>query len=366
MAVKITKPEINVREKLAELDKPSGIAGEAMLRAGTPQEQFNLIGAGRKNLFMNGDFRISQRGTSHTYSNGQSGFHTLDRIYSANFSSGTLALSQQHAGHDGVDAPKFLRATTASTVGASATVYSSQSIEGIELFSNKQVTVSFMVKSNASTTFQLRREYNYGSGGSTTQYDSFIDVPVTTSWTKFTHTYDAVDFSSKTIGSSNCYTIMFYWSTNQGSNTVRDGNIDITNVQIELGKVATPFEHRSYGEELALCQRYYYRIGSGSTSDILGMGGNLGTTTAYFSGTYPVEMRVTPTITVNNPAYFRCHTPNGSSLVATAFGATSENTNKIWFLNFTLPSSQPAGAANLCFTSNNAGGYGIVSMAAEL
>ena len=45
MAVKFTKPEINVREKLAELDKPSGIAGEAMLRAETPQEQFNLIGA---------------------------------------------------------------------------------------------------------------------------------------------------------------------------------------------------------------------------------------------------------------------------------------------------------------------------------
>ena len=63
MAVKFTKPEINVREKLAELDKPSGIAGEAMLRAETPQEQFNLIGAGRRNLIINGENKISQRGT---------------------------------------------------------------------------------------------------------------------------------------------------------------------------------------------------------------------------------------------------------------------------------------------------------------
>ena len=47
MTVKITKPEINVREKLNELKKPTGVAGEAMLRAETPQEQFNLIGAGR-------------------------------------------------------------------------------------------------------------------------------------------------------------------------------------------------------------------------------------------------------------------------------------------------------------------------------
>ena len=61
MAVKFTKPEINVREKLAELDKPSGIAGEAMLRAETPQEQFNLIGAGRRNFTINGDMKVWQR-----------------------------------------------------------------------------------------------------------------------------------------------------------------------------------------------------------------------------------------------------------------------------------------------------------------
>ena len=50
MVVKVSKPEINVREKISELDKPSGIAGQAMLAAETPQEQFNLIGAGRRNM----------------------------------------------------------------------------------------------------------------------------------------------------------------------------------------------------------------------------------------------------------------------------------------------------------------------------
>ncbi len=64
MTVNVSKPAINVREKLAELDKPTGIAGEAMLRAETPQEQFNLISAGRRNLIINGDFQIWQRGTS--------------------------------------------------------------------------------------------------------------------------------------------------------------------------------------------------------------------------------------------------------------------------------------------------------------
>ena len=62
MVVKVSKPEINVREKISELDKPSGLAGQAILAAETPQEQFNLIGAGRRNLLHNSQFMISQRG----------------------------------------------------------------------------------------------------------------------------------------------------------------------------------------------------------------------------------------------------------------------------------------------------------------
>ena len=61
MTVNITKPAINLRSELADLRKPSGVAGEAMLRAETPQEQFNLIGAGRRNLIINGAMTIDQR-----------------------------------------------------------------------------------------------------------------------------------------------------------------------------------------------------------------------------------------------------------------------------------------------------------------
>jgi putative IMPACT (imprinted ancient) family translation regulator len=66
MVVKVSKPEINVREKISELDKPSGTAGQAMLAAETPQEQQALVGVGRRNLIINGDMRIAQRGTSYT------------------------------------------------------------------------------------------------------------------------------------------------------------------------------------------------------------------------------------------------------------------------------------------------------------
>ncbi len=82
MTARITKPELNIREKLSELDKPSGIAGEAMLRAETPQEQFNLISAGRRNMIINGAMRVAQRGTTGTLNNGGGGFHSADRFFS--------------------------------------------------------------------------------------------------------------------------------------------------------------------------------------------------------------------------------------------------------------------------------------------
>ena len=64
MVVKVSKPELNLREKISELDNPSGVAGKAMLRAETPQEQFNLIGARRRRINHNGAMNIWQRGTS--------------------------------------------------------------------------------------------------------------------------------------------------------------------------------------------------------------------------------------------------------------------------------------------------------------
>jgi len=64
----------------------------------------------------------------------------------------------------------------------------------------------------------------------------------------------------------------------------------LTGVQLEVGKNATEFEHRSYGEELALCQRYYNRVGSGN----LFHGRMNGTTIADYSYFYPVTMRIAP------------------------------------------------------------------------
>ena len=256
---------------------------------------------GRRNLVINGDMQVAQRGTSHAYSNNGSGYHTLDRWYSANFSSGTLTLSQQTTALGTVDSTNYLRAVTASTVGASATVYSSQKIENIKQIHNKSITVSFMVKASAALTFQLRRQYNYGSGGSSEEYTGFTDVSVTTGWTKFTTTFSAVDFSGKTIGANNYFGILVYWSTNQGTDQRNDATIEITNVQIEDWRsTATDFEHRSYAEELAACQRYYTQFDAPGAGSKFGSGWAASTTVGMLDLGLPVTMRTVPSVTITN------------------------------------------------------------------
>jgi len=362
MAVKFTKPELNLREKISELDKPSGIAGRAMLAADTPQEQFDLIGAGRRNLIINGGFDVWQRGTTGSLVGGPD-YVSADRWKIYVNTSTTISLTRQSftTGQTEVPGnPKYYGRFDWLGTATSQFFGFEQLIEGVHHGAGDFLTVSFYARTQYGDDMVLGINQKFGTGGSADTALGNFDLIMETSWKKFVLTIPVPSIRGKTIGDLNCLSCTWFRTGTLNS------YLDIANVQIELGKVATPFEQRSYGEELALCQRYYYRIGSGSSSDILGVGGNFGTTTAYFSGTYPVEMRTTPTITVNDPAYFRCHTPNGSSLITTAFGATSENTNKMWFLNFTLPSSQPAGAANLCFTGNNGSGYGIVSMKAEL
>ena len=76
MTVRVSKPEFNLREKLSELDKPSGLKGNELLRSDTTQEARDLVSAGRRNLVINGAMNLAQRGTSST----TAGMYTVDRF----------------------------------------------------------------------------------------------------------------------------------------------------------------------------------------------------------------------------------------------------------------------------------------------
>ena len=145
MAVKFTKPEINVREKLAELDKPSGIAGEAMLRAETPQEQFNLIGAGRRNLLINGNLQVSQRGT-YTSATTSSNAYFLDRWKVDRNGTATL---QHTTGHDIPGTPAICKAVKfVQTVTGNNYLGMRQRIENPSIYAGRTFTYSAWIRSN--------------------------------------------------------------------------------------------------------------------------------------------------------------------------------------------------------------------------
>jgi hypothetical protein len=233
MTVKITKPEINIREKINELDKPSGLAGEAILRAETPQEQFNLIGAGRKNLIINGENKISQRGDYTTASAVTDGSYYIDRwkVYESGVSV-NLTHKQDQALPDGsVSHTQRYDVTVANTGYTGA-----QQILEESLTVGRYYTISAWVKSddpnmNLFSSGGHQRSFHSGGGD----------------WEKLSITW-------REMGQGNSYGIINYTS---GGNPMVVGNfVEFTQFQLELGKVATPFEHRLIPEELALCQRY--------------------------------------------------------------------------------------------------------------
>jgi hypothetical protein len=246
MTVNVSKPAINVREKLAELDKPTGIAGEAMLRAETPQEQFNLIGAGRRNLIINGAMQVAQRGTSQT----TSAYGSVDRWYI--YSSGGTFTQQTSSPPEGFSHYLTCTSATGSVIVSQAIELPATGSAGV-FYNGQTITISYYAKSTSAGD-ALHNPISFRNGITSiadlvsVESDSSDTNVLTTSWARYSKTY--------TIGvnpNSNNTCLVIQPRTSGAPS----GDISITGIQLELGKVATPFEHRSYGEELALCQRYY-------------------------------------------------------------------------------------------------------------
>jgi len=285
MTVKITKPEINIREKINELDKPSGIAGEAMLRAETPQEQFDLVGAGRKNLIVNGSMSVAQRGTSFTSHSG----YCIDRYY---------GFGHTYAQIDNGDFYS-LRMTYVS--GTDAQIYHPVELQEGQLENDQTYTLSFKYKSSG-LPLSLEIFYREGVTGS--------NVVAQTSGTILNNADTFTDFS-----------ITFTCKGRLSSHTalnIRFGQFggvsEVANLQLEAGKIATPFETRLPGEELHLCQRYLYYVGlQGVNYKYMPCAGTIYTpSNAYTMWKYPRTMRAVPALNYSSATDFQ--TVSGGSV----------------------------------------------------
>ena len=315
MTVNVSKPAINVREKLAELDKPTGIAGEAMLRAETPQEQFNLIGAGRRNLIINGDFQVSQRGDYSSATAVSDSNYYLDRWQVWSGVSATLT-------HISANQPNGGSLTKSAKVTATSSATSDlrllQRVEFPSNYGGQTVTLSAWIKTNSPNC----RMYFYNDAYLTsTETD-----PVTPDEEWHYVTLSIVVAS----GLSNFIPIIGIDGSTSSTVSISSGEyFEITGVQLELGKVATPFEHRSYGEELALCQRYYYKGGVIGGRAGISAGYTSSSTSVRWTFVTPSNMRATPTYSAGSNPYAADNGTNREVSSVSVLGATQNTISMI-------------------------------------
>ena len=315
MTVKVSKPAINVRSELADLRKPTGIAGEAMLAAETPQEQFQLIGAGRRNLLINGGFDVWQRDTSSTKSSNTYGNFTADRW--STYFAGTY--SKQATKLPNGDYANYLRGVLGTT--SSNRLNLNTFIEnGNSLFSGKYVTCSLWIKGSvpdASANIKLKTVS--GSDFSSHATVAATTIITDTEWKKHEVTLQCSDDTAN-VG-ARPHVVLEIDGTD--ATWPNGSTFEIAQVQLELGKVATPFEHaRSYGEELAACQRYFHRIDRAATGPNTMVTGAVTPTSGIFYIQFPTSMRASPAVTKTGTSYSMYSTASGSQAAITNFSIT--------------------------------------------
>jgi hypothetical protein len=315
MTVRVNKSSFNIREKLSELERPIGLKGSELMRAETAQEARDLVGAGRKNLIINGGFDVWQRGTSFLSNNTIR--YTADRWQVYGVSTSVLDITRQtfSPGQTEVEGNPQYYIRLDNTPDADTTwLELFQRIEDVTYFSNISVTLSFWIKSNRNFSGKnyFTFQQNFGSGGSSSVSTSSSYFDISTSWEKKTLTVTLPSISGKTIGTGSYLEIHLL----QTSGVQADTFYDIAQVQLEVGRNATEFEHRSYGEELALCQRYFWIVPNARWLN----GYKRHDSQVYFQLDTPVPMRTSPTPTITSVGVFTNH----QTLLGGAVQTTSE------------------------------------------
>ena len=252
--------------------------------------------AGFRNRIINGNFDIWQRGTSFSVTTTNT--YTADRwLVFFDGTGATRTISQQSFTPGQTDVPNepkyFLR--FAQSVAGSGSTFNSldQRIEDVRTFAGQQVTLSFWAKAAASATMpNVQLIQGFGTGGSPSANVSTTvvsNVTLTTSWQRFSYQVNVPSISGKTLGTDN----------NTGTTAIvltmplnATFTVDIAQVQLEPGPVATPFEQRPIGTELSLCQRYFQFIRAGVRCYLIGA---MATSTEY---NYVIPMRVAPTFSL--------------------------------------------------------------------
>jgi hypothetical protein len=320
--------------------------------------------SGRRNMVINGAMNVAQRSASVTGLGATSGYYTLDRWYLAlGNTAGRFTMTQTADGPVGFANCMKLDCTTADTsIAAGELLVLQQHIEGQDVQAigkgvtgAKQITLSFYVKANAAFTFnaEIQDQDNGRTNGKA--------FATTTDWVRHEITFeaDADDGSSPfDDDNANSLSVNFWlhggstytggtlasgWENRTDANRAvgidsfyssTDNNFFITGLQLEVGSVATPFEHRSFGEELALCQRYFcHNEFNGGSLNVYQ------SELAYGQINHPVAMRAVPTITFQTTfTNFGIHYYGGNNTSGSSYQANATGTAKAMSFSHALSS----------------------------
>ena len=323
-----------------------------------------------RNIIINGACNVAQRSLSST----SSGYQTVDR-FKTNYSgldnnptqaqvdvaSGTTPYTQGFR-----KAFKITNGNQSSGAGAGDQASISYLIEDQDLATSgwnylsatSYVTLSFWFKSSVNQTFYVVLE---SKDGSSKQYSFAVTPTGADTWTKVTHSIkgdSGLQFSNDNGEGIEIYFLLFYgtnattsghtlntWKATNGSDqapdmtstwyTTNSATWEMTAVQLEVGSVATDFEHRSFAVEKRLCMRYYQQeLNPQRGGGRAGNSANKGELHPFF---FPVEMRSAPTVSITNAG-----SPSGQYVYdddsyANMSSLDSSSTNSIsCHINYTL------------------------------
>ena len=377
MAIRVSKPSFDIRQKLTELGRKFGLKGSEIAATETVYEARTALNSGRKNMIINGAMSINQRNGTSSYviPNATGGSYGGPDRWAINEATGgainvNMDGDPSSANADKYSVQEFSKAMQLacsngdSSVTGNENAHFFQNIEGYNVSHLKwgtelasDVTLSFWVKCNVPGIYCVGLENDATNRACIKEYTInpeyrwqkvVLTFPGCTdgTWEKTTAVGIRVRFclssgSSYTQGVEGKWVNTDELATSNQVNWMQDSNSRyfITGVQLEKGRIATEFEHRLYGEELSLCQRYFYKIG-GTPNKIIGPAFSPAASEVAIMVSHPVTMRVPPpsvsivgTSSNNTDFYFRTTNNTGVALTGTGrdISYSTEQMLNIWF-----------------------------------
>jgi hypothetical protein len=273
-----------------------------------------------KNRIINGAMVIDQRNAGASVTLPAGGKYAVDRFLGYNSSASAVMTGQQSStAPTGFSKSLLFTTTTGAAVVNVDYTQCRQIIEGYNVAdlnfgtANAQtITLSFWVRGSITGTYGLAftngaedrsRLTSYTINAANTWEQKTITIAGDTSGTWLTTNGSGLlviwDLGG---GSNNGGTVTGSWVAGVAQNltggvklaATTGATLYISGVQLEIGSTATPFERRLYNQELANCQRYYYKI-SGASTDRIALGHNSLTTASISTSQFPVTLRTAPT-----------------------------------------------------------------------